>query len=94
MKKITFNDKFLLTQAVVYNFKLIDWYIMKNIICKIFGHNVVEKVYATKSMTPHRFHVCKEVRCLRCGETLFFQASEPKRRSELLQEGWFVEIES
>lgn len=62
----------------------------KKIICKVFGHSLVEEHYAVRCSKFH-FQVVKEIRCQRCGETILFQMSEPKRRSTLLQEGWFLD---
>lgn len=63
---------------------------MKKIICKIFGHALIEEVYAVRVGEKH-FRVVKEIKCLRCGKTTSSQMTEPKRRSVLLQEGWFLE---
>jgi len=63
---------------------------IKDIICKILGHIEIEEVYAIKTH-QNKYHVCKEVRCLRCGKTLSFKMTERKSRATLLQEGWFIE---
>lgn len=63
---------------------------MKKIICKLFGHTLIEEVYVIRNGSSH-FRVVKEVKCLRCNKTISFQMTEPKRRSVLLQEGWFLE---
>lgn len=60
------------------------------ITCKIFGHKTFQEVYVVKCGKFH-YQVVREVRCVRCGKTISFQMTEPKRRSTLLQEGWFLE---
>lgn len=65
---------------------------MKKLICKLFGHTLVEEYYVVRCGKKH-FRVAHEVRCLRCGETIKFEMTEPMRRSTLLQEGWFIEEE-
>ena len=64
---------------------------IKKLICRLFGHEVVEEVYVTTAGKPRMYYVCREEKCLRCGKTISFQMSDPKRRSTLLQEGWFIE---
>lgn len=66
---------------------------IKKLICKCFGHILIEEVYAEKTWLsyPNKYQICKETKCLRCGKTVSFKMSAPKSRAELLQEGWFLE---
>lgn len=66
---------------------------IKKLICKCFGHELIEEAYAEKTGLSHsqKYQICKEVKCLRCGKTISFKMSDPKSRTQLLQEGWFIE---
>lgn len=64
----------------------------KKLICKLFGHSLIEEVYAAPlADNMRRWVVIKEVKCARCGECINFLISEPKSRAQLLQEGWFIQ---
>ena len=65
---------------------------MKKLICKLFGHVYVEEVYATPLISlERRYIVIRKVKCARCGECVKLQRSEPKSRTQMLQEGWFIQ---
>lgn len=67
---------------------------IKKLICRLFGHVLVEEMYAAPLMhNPHRWVVIKEVKCARCGEHISFKMSEPMSRVQMLQEGWFIQSE-
>ena len=65
--------------------------------CRLFGHTIVDEVYVTAmwgtNLNPkHKwFSVVTQCRCYRCGRIISTEMSDPKRRSQLLQEGWFLE---
>lgn len=67
---------------------------IKKLICKLFGHMCIEKMYACPFVNnEHQYIVIKECNCARCEKNMFFQMSKPKSRVELLQEGWFIQSE-
>ena len=66
---------------------------IKNLICKLFGHVHVEEMYAAPlAYQEHRYVVIKECNCARCGKNISFKMSEPMSRVQMLQEGWFFSI--
>lgn len=65
---------------------------IKELICRLFGHVYVEEMYAAPLVDKERqYVVIKECNCVRCGKNISFEESEPMSRAQLLQEGWFVE---
>ena len=51
---------------------------IKNLICKLFGHVHVEEMYAAPlAYQEHRYVVIKECNCARCGKNISFKMSEP-----------------
>lgn len=63
---------------------------IKKLTCKLFGHIEIEEMYAIKTHS-NKYHVCRELKCLRCGKTISFQLTERMSRAEMLQRGWFIE---
>ena len=64
---------------------------MKKLICRLFGHVHVEEMYAAPlANNERRYVVIKECNCFRCGKNISFEMSEPKSRTQMLQEGWFI----
>lgn len=79
---------------------------IKKLMCRCFGHNEFEEVYAErcdhlwgfemptdpKTGMGSKLHyiVFTKTECKRCGETIVHQETRPMRRAELLKEGWFI----
>jgi len=64
---------------------------IKKLICRLFGHVHVEEMYAAPlAENERKYVVIKACNCVRCGENISFEMSEPKTRAELLQGGWFI----
>ena len=73
-------------------FKLKD--ILKRRICKRFGHDIVEEVYAVR-YKDGKYRVRVRQQCFRCGTELESRyISEEMSRAELLKRCWFIEENS
>ena len=63
---------------------------VKKLICKYFGHQEVEEVFAVRCCKKYD-GVSKTV-CSRCGEELEWKSLfKQLSRAELLKNGWFIE---
>ena len=72
-------------------------------ICKHFGHKTFEEVYAVRcdnlfgftesnsKNAKYLYRIFIDERCHRCG-AIKRNISEPMRRSQLLNQGWFISI--